>query len=84
MKYFIKAQGFTVYDYVMYQDKLSAIILEKNECELGSQITKHIQVRYFLIKYYIADGEKTLEHFPMRNMLGYHFMKPLRGSMFRK
>ena len=84
MKYFIKAQGFTVYDYVMYQDKLSAIILEKNECELGSQITKHIQVRYFLIKYYIADGDKTLEHCPMVKMLGDHSTKPLQAFMFRK
>ena len=47
MRYFIEAQGLTVYEYVMYQEKLSVILLEKNECKLGSQSTKHIQVHYF-------------------------------------
>ena len=58
MRYFIEAQGFTVDSYVMNQDKLGVILLEKNGCELGSQHKKRIQVSYFLIKDNIADGEK--------------------------
>ena len=84
MRYFIEAQGFTVDEYIMYQVKLSTILLDTNEFELGSQRTKHIQVRYFLIKDNIADGDKTLEHCLMGKILGYRFIKPLQGSFFRK
>ena len=49
MRYFIEAQGFTVDEYIMYQVKLSTILLDKNGCKLGSQRTKHIQVSYFFI-----------------------------------
>ena len=84
MRYFIEAQGFTVDEYIMYQVKLSTILLDTNEFELGSQRTKHIQVRYFLIKDNITDGDKTLEHCPTGKMLGGHFKKNLQGSMFRK
>ena len=38
----------------------------------------------FFIKDSIEDGKKALEHFPMRKMLGDHFIKPLQGSMFSK
>ena len=91
MRYFIQAKGFTVYEYVMYHEKISVILLDKmsaicgeNGCELGSQRTKHIQVNYFLIKDHIADGDKTLEHCQIGKMLGDHFTKSLQGSMFRK
>ena len=63
----------------MYQDKL-----EKNGRELISHGTEHIQVHYFFIKGHILVGDKTLEHFPMGNMLGYQFTKPRQGSIFRK
>ena len=56
-RYFIEVQGFTVDEYVMYQDKL-----DKNGRELSYHCTKNIQVHYFLIKDHILVGDKTLEH----------------------
>ena len=46
-KYFIEAQGYVADENIMYQDNLSAMLLERNRNKSSTKNTKHIQVRYF-------------------------------------
>ena len=68
----------------MYQDNLSAMLLETNGKKSITKRTKHIRVRYFFIKDRVSSGDIKLEHFPTEEMLADHFTKPLQGSLFCK
>jgi hypothetical protein len=83
-RYFIEAQGFNVDDSILYQDNLSAMLLEKNDKQSSSKRTKHIRVRYFFIKDRIGNGDISVKHCPTGEMVGDHFTKPLQGAQFRK
>ena len=45
-RYFLEAQGYGVKENIVYQDNLSAMLLEKNGKFSSSKRTKHINVRY--------------------------------------
>jgi hypothetical protein len=83
-RYFIEAQGFNVEESILYQDNLSAMLLEKNGKQSSSKRTKHIRVRYFFIKDRIRNGDISVKHCPTGDMVGDHFTKPLQGAQFRK
>ena len=46
----------------MFQYKMSTMLLEKHRRGLSMQRTKHIHVRYFLIKDCIGVGGLKVEH----------------------
>jgi hypothetical protein len=71
-------------DSILYQDNLSAMLLEKNGKKSSSKRTKHIWVRYFFIKDRIGNGKISLKHCPTGDVVGDHFTKPLQGAQFRK
>jgi hypothetical protein len=48
-RYFLKAQGYTVKDSVIYQDNQSSILLEKHGRASSSKHTWHINIRYFFV-----------------------------------
>jgi hypothetical protein len=83
-RYFIERQGYGVEASILNQDKLSAILLEKNGRASSRKRTNHINVRYFFIKDRIASGEITVKHCPETDMLADHFTKPLQGTTFRE
>jgi hypothetical protein len=83
-RYFIEAQGFNVDESILYQDNLSAMLLEKNGKQSSSKKTKHIRVRYFFIKDRIGNGNISVKHCPTGDMVADHFTKPLQGAQFRK
>ena len=83
-QYFIKAQGFTVNKSVLFQDSLSAMILDWIGMESRSKQTKQIRVRYYLIKDYISTGDIVAKHCPTREMSADHFTKPLQWEIFQK
>ena len=68
----------------MYQEKLSAMLLDNNFRLSRDNQTKYICVRYLLIKYRIAMGEPKIKYCPMGKMLAGHFTKPLQGASFHK
>ena len=39
---------------------------------------------YYFVKDRVESGEVIIKHFPMLEMLGGRFMKPLQGALFRK
>ena len=51
---FLMSQGYPVQKNVVYQDNMSAMLLENNGRKSSTKRTKHIELRYFLytIKYY--------------------------------
>jgi hypothetical protein len=68
MRYFIKCQGYDLDKYIVYQDNMSALSLEKNGRVLSSKLTKHIKAKYFLIKDYYNSGEIDIRFCPTKKM----------------
>ena len=48
-QYFIEAQGFNIDESVLFQDNLSAMLLERNRIASISKQTKHIRERYYFL-----------------------------------
>jgi hypothetical protein len=82
--YFMKAQGYDVKDNVLFQDKKSSILLEKNDKASSSKRTKHINIRYFFITNRVSKEEVSVVWFPTRDMIGDCATKPLQGALFQK
>ena len=49
-KNFLEAQGYQVNQNVIYQDNKSALLLEQNGKASSGKRTKHINIRYFLLR----------------------------------
>ncbi len=49
-RYFLQEQGYDMEPSVVYQDNMSAMLMEKNGKACCSKWTKHIKVQYFLSK----------------------------------
>ena len=80
--YFLKEQGFTTEDTIIYQDNKSAILLEKNGRASSSKRTKHINARYFFITDRVEKKEISLEYCLTGVMIADFFAKPLQGTKF--
>ncbi len=83
MQYFIECQGYDINKYVVFQDNMSALSLEKNGRILSSKQTKHIIAKYFLIKDYYGAGEIDFKFCPTDEMWADVLTKPLQGQKFR-
>ena len=68
---------------LLYQDNMSAILLETNGRASSSKRTKHIKVKYYLIKDKVDQGEITIEHCPTEQMWTDINTKPKQGAVFR-
>jgi hypothetical protein len=49
-RYFVEGQGYNIDEYMIFQDNMSSLSLEKNGTLSPSKWTKHIKVKYFLIR----------------------------------
>ena len=78
---FMKGQGQSVGS-ILFQDNMSAMLLEKNGRASSSKRTRHIKLRYFFIKDCVDKGEIMIEHCPTEEMVGDFFTKPLQGKLF--
>ncbi len=65
-RYFIQAQGYDMDVLLLYQDNMSAILLKMNRKASSSKHTKHIKVKYFLIKDGVSQGEITIKQCPTK------------------
>ena len=68
---------------LLYQDNMSAILLETNGKASSSKHTKHIKVKYFFIKDKVDQGEITIEHCPTKQMWTDINTKLKQGLAFR-
>ena len=81
---FLKGQGYTVSENVVYQDNQSAILLERNGRASSGKRTRHVDIRYFFITDRIKNGEVQIQYCPTKEMDADVLTKPLQGSAFRK
>jgi hypothetical protein len=64
----MEEQGYDMDLLVLYQDNVSAILLETNGKASSTKQTKHIQVKYFYIMEKVDSWEIKFEHFPTGQM----------------
>jgi hypothetical protein len=83
MRYFVECQGYDIDEYIIFQDNMSSLSLEKNGRVLSSGRTKHIKANYFLIKDYYDSGEIDLRYYLTDVMWADILTKPLQGQKFR-
>ncbi len=82
-RYFMQEQGFDMEASLLYQDNMSAMLLETNGKASSSKRTKRIKVKYFFIKDKVNQGEVTIEHFPTEQMWTDINTKPKQGLVYR-
>jgi hypothetical protein len=80
---FVECQGYEIDEYVVFQDNMSALSLEKNGRILSSKRTKHTKAIFFLIKDCYKAGEIDMQYCPTDIMWAYVLTKPLQGQKFR-
>ena len=61
----------------MYQDNLSAILMERNGKDLCGKKTRHIEMRHFFITNRIEQKKISVKYFPTEEMYGDYFTIPL-------
>eukprot|EP00957_Ditylum_brightwellii_P147965 11266660-Ditylum_brightwellii.AAC.1 len=76
--YLLWGQGYEVNCVKIYQDNLSAMLLEKNGKWSSTKRTKHINVHYFFVKDRIANRDIEIDHCGMEYMVAGFFTKPLQ------
>ena len=82
--YFLQAQGVKVEVTIVYQDNMSSMLLEKNGRSSSSKRTRHMNIRYFFVKDWVASKEIRIEYCPTEDMIADFFTKPLQGKQFYK
>jgi hypothetical protein len=83
-RYFLEAQGYGVKENIVYQDNISAILLEKNGKSSSSKRTKHISVRYYFVTDRIKKGDMSVEWCPTEDMISDFGTKPNLGATFTR
>jgi hypothetical protein len=64
----MQEQGYDMDASLLYQDNMSAILLETNGQVSSSKRTKHIKVKYYFTKDKVGQGEITVKHCPTDQM----------------
>jgi hypothetical protein len=82
-RYFVEGQGYNINEYMIFQDNMSSLSLEKNGRVSSSKRTKHIKAKYFLIKDYYDSGKIDLCYCPTDVMWADVLTKPLQRQKFR-
>ena len=81
---FLRVQGYSVKDNILYQDNKSAILLERNGKLSSGKRTKHIAIRYFFVTDRIKSRELKAKWCPTADMVADFLTKPLQGAAFTK
>ena len=81
---FMQEQGYVMEPSLIYQDNMSAILLENNGKLSSSKRTRHIKIKYYHMKEKKDDGEISFEHCPTEQMWADINTKPKQGAAFRE
>jgi len=81
---FLAEQGYELTETIFYQDKQSAIRLEKNGRASCGQKSRHIGICYFSMQDRFESECISVVYCPTDEMLAVFITKPLQGSLFRK
>ena len=83
-RYFAECQGYNIDEYIVFQDNMSSLSLEKNGRISSLKWMKYIKAKYLLIKDYYDSGEIDLRYCPTDVMWADVLTKPLQGQKFRE
>jgi len=75
---FLREQGYTIKENILYQDNESAIRMETNGRMSCTSNPKHIDIRYFFVKDRVDKKEIEIHHCPTAKMVAAYFTKPFR------
>ena len=80
----MRAQGIEVRDNILYQDNISAMLLETNGRASSSKRTKHVNIRYYYVADRVAKGDLRVVWCPTatEKMVTDFLTKPLQGKAF--
>jgi hypothetical protein len=81
--YFMQEQGFDMKALLLYQDNMSTMLLKTNGRASSLKCTKHIKVKYFLIKDKVVQGEVTIKQCPTGQIWTDINTKPKQGIVYR-
>ena len=81
---FLEAQGHTINENIIYQDNMSAILLENNRKTNSGKRTRALNIRYFMVTDQVKKGHLIIKYFPMDDMVGDFMTKGLQGVKFLK
>ena len=70
-RYSLDAQGYDIFDHIVYQDNKSAIILENNSKSSSRKRMKHINTRYYFVTDFIERYELSTYWVPTSDIIGY-------------
>jgi hypothetical protein len=82
-RYFVECQGYDIDECTIFQDNMSALLLEKNGQVSSSKQSKHIKAKYFLIRDDYDAGEVDLKYCSTDTIWADILTKPLQGQKFR-
>ena len=83
-KLFLEAQGYPVEENVLFQDNLSAKLLEENGRKSAGKRSRHLNIRLFFVTDQRQKGNIIIEYCPTDQMTGDYMTKPLHGAKFTK
>jgi hypothetical protein len=83
-RYFMQEQGYNMEPSLIYQDNMSAILLETNGKFSSSKRIRHIKIKFFHMKENNDKREIQFEHCPTKQMWADINTKPKQGAAFRK
>jgi hypothetical protein len=84
VKLFLEAQGYNIEENIVYQDNMSAILLENNGKKSSSKRTRHLNIRYFMVTDQVEKGNISIKYCPTDEMIGDFMTKGLQGIKFAK
>ena len=76
-------QGYEIKDNVVYQDNISAILMENNGRNSCTGNSRHIHIRCFWVKDRVHNKEVRIENILTHLVLADFFRKSLQGEQFR-
>ena len=68
MQYFLESQGYSIEENIIFQDNMSTLSLEKNGRVSGSNRTKHIKAKYYLVQDKYNSHDIDLKYCPTDTM----------------
>ncbi len=81
-RYFMQEQGYDMEPSLIYQDNMSAILLETNGKFSSLKHTRHIKIKYYHMKEKKDDGKIQFKHCPTEQMWADINTKPKQGAVF--
>jgi len=77
----VQAQGYDIGPVVIYQDNTSCMALMKRG-DLGSERSRHINIRHFWLCEMVTDGEVIIKHLGTAIMFANALTKPVQDQQF--